>query len=534
MTDIDVLVVGAGPTGLALAASLRRHGVRPRIIDANPDRAHESRALAVQPRTLEVLDAFALADPLVARGNRGLRLTLHAFHREVASLPLFNLGMDDTAHPYLLFVSQAVTEQVLIEHLSEHGVEVHRRVELVDLVEQPEYVECTLRLPGGGLERLTTRYVVGCDGANSTVRAKAGIPFTGGDYPQSFALADLTVDGLASDSVHGYVGDDGILLFFPLGDPAPWRLITMRPPGGWPGTRPDDHTRLADLQAAADRRAGDGLRLRDPVWISDFRLRHRHALRYRSGRLFLAGDAAHVHSPVGAQGMNTGIQDATNLGWKLAYVVRGVAAPTLLDSYDAERRPVGRAVVWLTDRGFAAVTSDAPVTRLIRRSVVPRLAPLLLRLRRPRGVGFRTVGELTISYRKSPAVADAGSRKRGTLRAGDRLPDGVAGIDGHQVRLHEVLRTPGLHLLLCPGRADWDAAALGDLLKAYRGLLTAHRADADALTGPRAAGPVHYLVRPDGHIAYRAPGTDLSGLTGYLASWFRPTAGAVLPQSGST
>jgi 2-polyprenyl-6-methoxyphenol hydroxylase-like FAD-dependent oxidoreductase len=531
VTDIDVLVVGAGPTGLALAASLCRHGIRPRIVDANADRAHESRALGVQPRTLEVLDAFGLAEPLAARGNPGLRLTMHAGGRVVTALPLFDLAMADTAHPYLLVVSQAVTEQVLIHHLVERGVQVQRRVELIDLVERPGYVECTLRRPDGGVERLTARYAVGCDGGNSTVRAKAGIPFSGGDYPQSFALADLAVDGLTPDSLHAYVADDGLLLFFPLGDPAPWRLITMRPAGGWPDAPAGDRTRLADLQAAADRRAGPGLRLRDPVWISDFRLRHRHAARYRSGRLFLAGDAAHVHSPVGAQGMNTGIQDAVNLGWKLAYVLQGAAAPALLDSYDAERRPVGRAVVRLTDRGYAAVTSDAAVPRLVRRRVVPRLAPLLLRLRRPRALGFRAIGELSISYRRSPAVADAGPGRWGTVRAGDRLPDVVARIDGEPRRLHHMLRTPGLHVLLCPESADWDQSALAGLHRAYGGLLTAHRADAHRLIDGRVREPVHYLVRPDGHIAYRGPGTDLGGLARFLAAWFRPAP--VGSQSGS-
>jgi len=206
---------------------------------------------------------------------------------------------------------------------------------------------------------------------------------------------------------------------------------------------------LEEQQALAGPLTGGRLRLRDPVWLSYFRLQHRHAARYRVGPVFLAGDAAHVHSPAGGQGMNTGIQDAWNLGWKLALVARGLAGEDLLDSYDAERRPVGRLVVRLTDRAFSVATSANPLVRTARTSLVPRVLPLVLRSGRGAGYGFRVISQLGIGYRRSPAVREGRPRLRRGPRAGDRLPDARITRDGQRCWLGETLAAPRLHLLLC-------------------------------------------------------------------------------------
>jgi len=247
---LDVLVVGAGPTGLTLAAQLQAFGASCRIVDRQPDRVHESRALAVQPRSLEVLDGLGLAEELVARGNDTVRLQLHAGGR-VVPVRLFGLGLDDTAYPFLLFVSQAETEAVLNDRLAAGGVPVERQVELVGFDPGADGVLCTLRHAGGRTERVSARYLVGCDGAGSTVRRGAGIRFAGGAYPQTFLLADLEVDGrLASDAAHAYLGGVGIVLFFPLGRPASWRMLGTHPALG--GGRPQPaRPSLEELQAFA-------------------------------------------------------------------------------------------------------------------------------------------------------------------------------------------------------------------------------------------------------------------------------------------
>jgi 2-polyprenyl-6-methoxyphenol hydroxylase-like FAD-dependent oxidoreductase len=530
---LDVLVVGAGPTGLTLAAQLQAFGATVRIVDRQLDRVHESRALGVQPRTLEVLRGLGVAQELLARGNDAVWVQLHAAGR-VVRVRLFGLGLDDTAYPFLLLVSQADTEQVLGDHLAGRGVPVERGIEVVGFDADPDAVTCTLRHRDGRTEQVRARYLAGCDGAASTVRRGAGIPFKGGAYPQTFALADLEADGLDRDAAHAFLGQVGILLFFPLGRPASWRLLAMHP--GLRGRREPAQPSLGELQALADAFTGGRIALRDPVWRTYFGLQHRHATRYRAGRVFLAGDAAHVHSPAGAQGMNTGIQDAWNLGWKLALVCRGLAEEALLDSYDAERRPVGGFVVRFTDRAFSVATSTNPLLRALRTQLVPRVLPLALRFDRAMASGFRTVSQLNISYRHSPAVQEGRPTLRRGPRAGDRLPDARTTRDGQGCWLGEALAAPGFHLLLCGPPGDWHPSQLTALRHRYPDTLTVHYLTREATPGALqdfdgqvfarlgVDGTAQYLVRPDGHIGYRCGGDDLAGLQRYLARWLPNTA----------
>ena len=453
---LDVLVVGAGPTGLSLAAQLQAFGARVRIVDRQLDRVHESRALGVQPRTLEVLRGLGLAEELLARGNDAVWVQLHAGGR-VVGIRLFGLGLDDTAYRFLLLVSQAETEQVLGEHLAAGGISVQRGVEVVGFGADPDAVASTLVHRDGRAEQVRARYLVGCDGANSTVRRAAKIAFPGGAYPQSFALADLEADGLDPAAAHAFLAEEGIVLFFPLGRPASWRLLAMHP--SLQGRREPAQPSLEELQALADAMTGGGVRLGDPVWRTYFGLQHRHATRYQAGRVFIAGDAAHIHSPAGAQGMNTGIQDAGNLGWKLALVSRGAADPALLDTYDAERRPVGALVVGLTDRAFSAATSTNPLLGALRTQLVPRVLPLGLRWDRAVAAGFRTLAQLNLGYRHSPAVQEGRPGLRRGPRAGDRFPDARVARDGQGCWLGEALAAPRFHLLLCGPPGDWHPAS---------------------------------------------------------------------------
>jgi 2-polyprenyl-6-methoxyphenol hydroxylase-like FAD-dependent oxidoreductase len=542
--SLDALVVGAGPTGLALAAQLRAHGASVRVIDRQADRARESRALAIQPRTLEVLSGLGISKALLERGNQAVQMRLHLGARTVRA-GLFDIGIQDTAYPFLLFLSQAETERVLLEHLATTGVAVERRVELAAFTAGPDQVACTLRHHDGRTEQVRARYLVGCDGAHSTVRTLAGMGFAGGSYPQTFVLADLEADGdLQRDTIHVYVSDAGMLFLFPLGSPATWRLIGMEPRDGSGGPRaaaPPHDLSLDDVRALADPFTGGAVRLRDPVWLTAFQLQYRQASRYRAGRVFLAGDAAHVHSPVGAQGMNTGVQDAWNLGWKLALAARGLASDALLDSYHAERWPVGRFVLRFTDRAFTVATSRGPLARMVRTRLVPSLAPLALRFGPGRALGFRTVSQLGVRYRASPAVQEGRPAPAGGPRAGDRLPDGPLTHDGRPRWLHESLRGPGFHLLLCGPADAWDAAGMEAVGDRWGGLVRVHRLalqpgpgvlhdDGTLLrrlglgSAPRTAA--QYLVRPDGHIGYRAAGTDLAGLQAHLGRWL-PGAAAL-------
>jgi 2-polyprenyl-6-methoxyphenol hydroxylase-like FAD-dependent oxidoreductase len=538
--DVDVLIVGAGPTGLALAAELAEHATRFRLVDRQLDRVHESRALGVQPRTLEVLARLGMADELVEAGNPAVRANLHFGHR-VVEVRLFDIGIDDTAYSYLLFVSQAETERILGEHIASRGGALERGVELIELVQSSRSVSCRLRHGDGRDEVVSARYVVGCDGAHSTVRSKAGIAFQGAAYPQTFVLADLEADGIEPGAVHAFVSSLGFLFFFPLGAPATWRVLAMLSRAH----EPTAEISLADVQALVDSYATTPVRLRDPVWMTTFRLHHRGAAHYRAGRVFLAGDAAHIHSPAGAQGMNTGIQDSVNLGWKLALVAAERADPVLLDSYEPERAPVGRRVLRFTDRIFTVATSRNRVVRFARAHVAPRLAALPLRVRAARAYGFRIVSQLGIRYRSSPlSVEGPGAPHRGP-QAGDRLPDAPVSVDGSASSLHRAaVSSRRFHLLLCGPASSWPAATVAEAIEAIDGfddLVTVRRLARDEVPGTLVdekgvalarlgvtgtQGAALYLIRPDGHVAYRA-GVDPSGLTdlrAYLAKWLAPHA----------
>lgn len=541
-TATEVLIVGVGPTGLALAAQLRGFGAPFRIIDRLEDRARESRALGVQARTLELLQMLQLGESLVARGSTSTRLVLRVDARPVAEASLGDIGATDTRFPFILFVSQAETEALLTEHLRAGGVTIERGVELVGAEPEVDQVRCSIRYPDGREEVVRASYLVGCDGAHSTVRRIAGIPFEGGTYPQSFVLGDVEADGpLTPGAINAFVGS-GVAMFFPLGRPTTWRVITMATDGnnGAGKDAPDcEELSLTELQAMIDVPTSASVRVRDPAWITRFRLHHRQTTRYRAGRMFLAGDAAHIHSPVGAQGMNTGIQDAWNLGWKLALVARGAADPRLLDTYEAERWSVGHFLLRYTDRAFGTFTramSSSALAEWARRAVIPTVLPPVLGSNCLRSRAFRFISELGIRYRRSPAVAEGEPRLRRGPKAGDRLPDARITVDGRATWLQEAIAGPRLVLLLCGDVDAWDVYELVEIREAYRDILTVHhltrRERPGALQyeggsalerlGVSGASAAQYLVRPDGYIAFRCAGSGLGAVVGYLSEWFTP------------
>jgi 2-polyprenyl-6-methoxyphenol hydroxylase-like FAD-dependent oxidoreductase len=541
-SGVPVLIVGAGPTGLALAAQLRWLGARFRIVDRSLDPAHESRALAVQARTLEILDALGLGDRLVKRGSTSTRLAIHLGARRVASATLGPTSIATTRYPFILFVSQAETERVLGEHLSGSGVSVERGVELVRFYLSERHVECELRHEGGREERVQASYLIGCDGAHSTVRRGAAFSFRGGSYPEDFMLGDVEADGpLEHGAVNSFVGGGGVAMFFPLRAPTTWRVIAMKahdPRVSLDGPASDDAPTspltLEELQAIVAVPTAGSIVVRDPAWLSHFRLHHRQVAHYRRGRVFLAGDAAHIHSPVGGQGMNTGIQDAWNLGWKLALVERGLARDALLESYQAERWPVGRTLLRYTDRVFSTFTRAMSAGRLAswaRERVASRVLPRVLESSWLRSLAFRFVSELGVRYRQSPAVMEGRPRLHRGPRAGDRLPDARLSRDGRAVPLQRAVVGPHLALVLCGDARSWNADCVTDLVERFRGLVKVHRVSTHAsagmltcepetlaLLGVRTAG--QYLVRPDGYVAFRSGGHDLEEVTRYLTRWF--------------
>ena len=542
-SDLDVLIVGAGPTGLTLAGQLARFDVRFRIIDKASDRARESRALAVQARSLEVLQCLGVGETLVRCGRTSTRLLLHIDRHEPVAIDLGDIGRSDTRFPYILFVSQSDTEAVLIEHLTSKGVTIERRVDLVSFKQEHESCLCLLQHPDGREEQIRASYLVGCDGAHSTVRKGAGIPFEGAAYAQEFALGDVEADGLLPrDAIHAFGAGPGFAMFFPLGRPTTWRVMTMEATGAPDQVVADSgevsthELSLADLQRMVTDPTDGSVTLRDAAWLTRFRLHHRQAAQYQKDRIFLAGDAAHIHSPVGAQGMNTGIQDAWNLGWKLALVARGRADDRLINTYNDERWPVGRTLLRATDRLFSAFTRSLSGSRTVmwlRRVLLRGAVGPALRRQTIRAFAFQFVSQLGIHYRASPLASEGEPMLRRGPRAGDRLPDARVRRDGAVTYLQQELSSPHFHLLLCGPVGAWKKEALMSLVQAHTGLmvityLTRDNSpdalvdvDGEALERLRIESSGQYLVRPDGHIAFRCWGTDLHGATEYLNRWVR-------------
>jgi hypothetical protein len=338
------------------------------------------------------------------------------------------------------------------------------------------------------------------------VRAQAGIGWPGDQYPVEVILADAELDGdLAGDAACVVLGRRGLLFLFRLGEQAPWRLLATRPAGS--GRLPPGQfgppVPAAELQALMAE-AGLGARLTVLAWSSRIGLQHRVADRFRQGRLFLAGDAAHAYSPATGQGMNAAIQDAANLGWKLAFAAARPGTGPLLDSYDAERRPVARQVLAMTHLAFWAEASTGPVASALRGRVAPLAAPLvpvLIGRRRLVAEGIRLLSQLRVRYRDSPLSMEGTPRRPGGPRAGDRLPDQLVTSAGRSTRLHELLARPGVHILL-----DRDADPFGQLRPGP--LVNVHR-----LASVPGRGLI--AVRPDGYVGFRCQATE----AGQVAAW---------------
>ena len=500
--ETDVLIVGAGPTGLVLALWLARLGVRVRIVDKTSEPGTTSRALAVQARTLELYRQVDLADAVVARGRQMGAVNLWSDGRQVAHAVLRDIGAGISPFPFALIFPQDEHERLLIDRLREAGVEVERQTAVVEFEATEGRVVARLESADGVTRTCEAFYIAGCDGARSTVRSALGIGFPGGTYERLFYVADVNARGPAMNGeLHAALDTSDFLAVFPLKEDGRARLI---------GTVRDDAEQQADSLSWDDvsTRVLEWLRIDvDRVhWFSTYRVHHRVADRFRAGRAFLLGDAAHIHSPVGGQGMNTGIGDAVNLAWKLAAVVHGRADAALLDSYEPERIGFARRLVATTDQAFTGVTSSGLIARRIRLDMVPAVVPRLLAFKRVRRLMFRTISQTAVNYRGS-ALSEG---RAGAVHGGDRLP-------WVTVEPHGDNFTPLTSL-------DWQVHVYGAVtgeLEAWcrqRGLplhvWSWRESFGSAGLGPDAA----YLVRPDGYVALADATGHAVAIASYLDS----------------
>src|SRR5215475_7953859 len=442
----DVLIIGAGPTGLVLALWLTKLGVKVRIVDKTAEPGTTSRALAVQARTLELYRQLDLTDAVLKLGHKVPAVNLWVKGKPVTRLPFERVGSDLTPYPFLHIFPQDQHERLLVERLETAGVFVERRTELVSFTDEGGRVIARLRDPEGREESCEASYIAGCDGARSTVRGTIGTGFPGGTYRQIFYVADVEAAGRALDGeLHADLDEADFLAVFPLAGKGRARLI---------GTVRDDRADRADTLQFEDvsGRVIEDLKVdvEKVNWFSTYHVHHRVTQRFRKGRAFLLGDAAHIHSPAGGQGMNTGIGDAINLAWKLKSVLGRGASDAVLDTYENERIAFAQRLVKTTDRVFTLATAEGRIASLLRVRIVPVAIPTLAKFAAVRDFLFRTVSQITINYRHCSFNAG----KAGVIHGGDRLPWVVAeGIDNYEPLVQTVWQ---VHVY---GRAKPDLAA---------------------------------------------------------------------------
>ncbi|GMA14566.1 hypothetical protein E5F05_10120 [Deinococcus metallilatus] len=499
-THTDVLIAGAGPTGLLLACELQRLGVPVLIVDPKSGPTRESRAIFVQARSLEIYDQLGIGQEAVREGQPAEGITVWSGHRRLGGFKFGPLGTDRTPYPFILSFEQSKNEALLYQHLRTLGGEVQWGWGLEEFTQHDRGITVTLSGPTGQRREVDAQYLCGADGAHSPVRHTLGTAFQGANSPRTLFVADVTATGeLDGADVNAKLSAESLLLAFPMAGPHHFRLIGMPPGQELEGKAPSFEDVRPLVQNVFD------VNVSEVRWFSHYRVSHRVAQHFQAGRVFLLGDAAHVHSPVGGQGMNTGLGDAHNLGWKLAAVARGQAGPELLTSYELERRPFAEALVKSTDRIFGLISGDGPLAGLVRGELFPAVLGRLLRgsqahrrpPERPNRVGrfmFGLLSQTRLSYPDSPLSVG----RAGAVSGGERLPyvEGSGNFDA--------LREPGIQLHIygvpSPEAVAWTARRDEVALEVFPFSEAASRAGL--------CEDAAYLIRPDGYVSVAQPVFD--------------------------
>lgn len=563
--DADaILIVGAGPTGLMAACQLARAEVDFRIIDKAAEPSDKSKALAVHARSLELMDDLGIANAMIDEGVIINRMNVFADGKLLVDL---NFGELDSPFPFVLSLPQDKTEKHLIAYLESCGKKVDRCHELTGVSQKPDAVTVTIKQPNGNQQEQTYNWVLACDGGRSTIRHALDLAFDGGTYEEKFVIADAHIDWGSTpktEPMSMFIGKDGLLALFQIGA-LRYRVIGVLAPDAV--LADGDKPSLAQVQELLDKRGPKGLKLFDPNWLASFKINARQVKQYRHGRVLLAGDAAHVHSPAGGQGMNTGLQDAVNLAWKLALVVKEGAHDQLLDTYNEERHAVAAAVLKGTDFLTKVNVMRNPIGRELRNL----LAPILIGQEVVQSKIRRQVSELAVAYRSSRIVFE---QQRSLLASavtsadkpdqpgigdwfefghgpapGERAPDAHAVDGGHYtpIRLFEAMRGGKHSLVLLTGEREPDKvlqqiAPLAHAVEQKYGRLvqviivgtegeppeTVRRLEAEFLLDPDrsvhhrygAGSACAYLVRPDGYVGYRGQPPELSDIERYFNELF--------------
>lgn len=501
----DVIVIGAGPTGLALAAQFIRYGLDFIIIDKKETTTPHSKAIGVQARTLEIYEQIGLADRLIAAGAIAEKARMIVGGKLRGELEFNEIGKGMSPYPFVLIVEQGRHETLLYDHIRSHGRDVLWQTELVAFKQNESGVTADVRASDGRSETIEAKYLIACDGAKSLVRHSLGLEFEGSTIGRMFYVADVEIDWkFGHDALQVFLMRNQLLAFFPMIGDKQWRIV---------GTFPEEFAKdegdvlYEEIEEQIKRDAELDLDITGVNWFSTYKVHTRHVNKFSVGRCFLAGDSAHIHTPAGAQGMNTGIQDGYNLAWKLALVLKGKASIEILNTYNEERLPNARDLTRTTDRFFDLVASPSPLLSFIRMNIFPYVANAAFRLDAVKKFVFPRISQIMINYRESSLSLDDGNF---SVKAGDRMP--YFEIEGASI--YDLLHEPKFHILqFHDGKGPvTDASFNAEIADLYSLPLYPNVSE---IFGTQESFTV--LLRPDNYIGYIGGGTDLDGVKKYLA-----------------
>ncbi|MEP6818310.1 MAG: FAD-dependent monooxygenase [bacterium] len=516
-TKTDVIIVGAGPTGLSLACQLIRYGIDFVVIEKNEGITPFSKALGVHARTLEIYEQLDLAEKAVAQGTIAGKIRLLEDGEIVGEVDLSNVGEGLSAFPFMLVLEQSENERLLYDYVQRHGRDVLWQHELATFSHDESGVTAHVRNKTGESQFIEGKYLVGCDGPRSLVRHGLGLSFEGSTFERLFYVADVHIDWKFShDALHGCLARNSVLAFFPMPGEKRWRIVGAFPEGH---DKDEGEVLYEEIEARIKAEAQLDLDITRVDWFSTYKVHTRHVEKFSSGRCFLAGDAAHIHTPAGGQGMNTGIQDVYNLAWKVALVLKGAAAARILETYNEERLPNAKRLLQTTDRMFNLAAGNDWFVNVIRTTIFPPMAKFILSIDAIKRKFFRLISQIGINYRDSSLSMHDGDREF-EIKAGDRLPYFL--VDGHSV--YDKLRAPKFHLLTFSGKhsdyagnhqqaMDGIDARYADLLDQYVMPLYPQAAE---IFG--ADQPFQVLLRPDNYIALISADTSPGPVVAYLSA----------------